>query len=136
MKFAVSLFPCPDTTVVSIIAFRSSLGIALYISLFINVLIDVAGHPPTFVSVSFILCVVIMSANSSTNPHAVCEKPDVLHSLGVDVFATRSVCVPYVVPKSTSLVSPTLYLLKLPTFTLANIVFHESVLNDSGSGTK
>ena len=131
VKFSVSLSPCPDTTVVSIIAFFISSGSALYISLFTNVLMLVAGHPPTFVAVSFILCVVIISANSSTNPQAVCEKPVVEHSLGVDVFAIRNVCVPYV-PISTVLVSPTLYLLILFSFTAVIIVSHESVLNDTG----
>ena len=37
VKFVSPLvLPCPDTTVVSIIAFFISLGIALYISLFTN----------------------------------------------------------------------------------------------------
>ena len=86
----------------------------------------VAGHPPTFVAVSFILCVVITSANSSTNPQAVCEKPVVEHSLGVDVFATLKICVPYV-PRFTSFVLPTAYSLPSPSLIASIIVSQSSV---------
>ena len=71
-----------------------------------------------------------MSANSTTNPHAVSLVSPFVHSL---LFAILTVCVPNV-PKSTSFVSPTLYLLVFPYLTLAAIVAQLSLENETGDG--
>ena len=93
------------------------------------------GHPslfqpswyvlPLWSPLGFILCVVIISVNSTTNPHALSEKPSWLHSPGVLILDILRVCFPYV-PKSTSFVSPTLYFSVFPALTALAIVFHES----------
>ena len=71
--------------------------------------------------------------NSITNPHAVCEKPEVEHSLGVDILAILTVCVPNS-PISISFVSPDMIVSVFPTFTAWIIVSHESSANDFVSG--
>ena len=90
-KLVESLLPCPDTTIVSIIIFLKSTGNALYISLLINVLSSLDDQPPVLDVLLLNSLYNIISANSNTNPQALCENPDALHSLGVVVFAIRSV---------------------------------------------
>ena len=84
--------------------------------------------------VGLITCVVIISVNSTTNPHALSEKPFVAHpsSVGDFKFAILTLCVPYFF-SFTSFSLPTLYGhesgLSVQLLALLAIVSHESSLN-------